>query len=75
MIISIPNQFYQQPSYFTLLSHRRRIIELQESFRVLQSLDTGINGSAVTHLSARYDSRRRMENTVARKLYAFDIYR
>lgn len=30
-----------------------------ESLRVLQLLDTGINGNAVTHLSARYDSRRR----------------
>lgn len=30
-----------------------------ESLRVLQPLDTGINGNAVTHLSARYDSRRR----------------
>lgn len=78
VIISIPNQFYRHP----LLPHpvsvslpSRHWITRGESLRVLQPLDTGINGSDVTHLSVRYDSRRRWKIRSLENYSAFGVYR
>jgi len=76
VIISIPNQFYQHPPPplpVSLPSHHW--ITRGESLRVLQPLDTGINGSDVTHLSARYDSRRQWKIRSLENYIAFGMYR
>lgn len=77
VIISIPNQFYRHPpppsSPVSLPS--RHWITRGESLRVLQPLDTGINGSDVTHLRVRYDSRCRWKIRSLENYTAFGMYR
>lgn len=64
-----------RPSSHPVSLPSRHWITRGESLRVLQPLDTGINGSDVTHLSARYDSRRRWKTRSLENYTAFGMYR